>query len=366
MSRELTRSKTRGKRAAEPAKSSVSILDVARMANVSVATVSRVMNNHNTVTEETRKTVLRAINKSGYVQPVAHKRRGRPPSRREAIPDKKVGFVFLGIDAEKLFDYPVFPTILRGAEKGLREAGIPLMVSRVEDDVSVNNFLLEEQLNGLILMGKADLSKEIQERVRSFPSVWVMTHGFPWGDHIMPDHYEIGRLAFAHLHAQGCRKLAVLNINPVHPGFKIRVESFLQAARDQSVQVTPFFGEKHYSLDILQPEVQAAEMDRIGERLVRQKAAIDGVFVVSDYQTALLYRFFYQQELRVNELFKLISSDNEERLLAGLMPRPTTIDIESEYIGWRAAQQLIMRMQYPNRENRERILIAPRLLQTDV
>lgn len=350
-------------RGTEARKNSVSILDVAKIANVSVATVSRVVNNHNTVSEDTRKDVLAAIKKSGYIQPVGHKRLGRPPSKRDILPDKKVGFVFLGIDAEKLFDYPIFPTILRGAEKGLREAGIQLMVSRVENDASVQNFLSEENLDGLLLMGAADLSKAIQERVRKFPSVWVMTHGYPWSDHVMPDHYEIGRMALEYLKGKGYRKLAVININPIHPGFNFRVEAFLHAAKNRSVEVRSFIGKKHYSLDILQPEVQAGEMAKIGAMLVDEKDSIDGVFVVSDYQTALLYRFFYEQGIRPNELFQMISSDNEERLLAGLVPRPTTIDIESEYIGWRAARQLIMRMRYPNLENRERILITPRLVE---
>ncbi|MDN5307259.1 MAG: LacI family transcriptional regulator, partial [Eubacteriaceae bacterium] len=44
----------------------VKIVDVAREANVSVATVSRVVNNIPLVNEETRERVLEAIKKTGY------------------------------------------------------------------------------------------------------------------------------------------------------------------------------------------------------------------------------------------------------------------------------------------------------------
>ena len=44
----------------------VKIVDVAREANVSVATVSRVVNNIPLVNEETRERVLAAIKKTGY------------------------------------------------------------------------------------------------------------------------------------------------------------------------------------------------------------------------------------------------------------------------------------------------------------
>ena len=44
----------------------VTIYDVASMARVSLATVSRVLNNPDKVNEETRKIVLHVINKLGY------------------------------------------------------------------------------------------------------------------------------------------------------------------------------------------------------------------------------------------------------------------------------------------------------------
>lgn len=43
-----------------------SIRDVARLAGVSIATVSRVINGYNNVSEETRKKVIDAIRKLNY------------------------------------------------------------------------------------------------------------------------------------------------------------------------------------------------------------------------------------------------------------------------------------------------------------
>ncbi len=45
---------------------SATIKDVAREAKVSIATVSRVLNNSAVVTDETRQKVLEAIKKTGY------------------------------------------------------------------------------------------------------------------------------------------------------------------------------------------------------------------------------------------------------------------------------------------------------------
>lgn len=45
---------------------SVTVKDVAREANVSIGTVSRVFNNHKNVTEEVRLRVLKAASRVGY------------------------------------------------------------------------------------------------------------------------------------------------------------------------------------------------------------------------------------------------------------------------------------------------------------
>ena len=49
----------------------VTVKDVAREANVSIGTVSRVFNNHKNVTEEVRLRVLKAASSVGYFGPNA-------------------------------------------------------------------------------------------------------------------------------------------------------------------------------------------------------------------------------------------------------------------------------------------------------
>ena len=51
----------------------ITIREVAELANVSIATVSRVINNNGYISTKTRKNVLEAIRKSGYQVPVKEK-----------------------------------------------------------------------------------------------------------------------------------------------------------------------------------------------------------------------------------------------------------------------------------------------------
>ena len=54
-------------------KRSISIKEIAKLANVSVATVSRVINNNGRFSEETRKKVQDIIDKYGYTTNMAAK-----------------------------------------------------------------------------------------------------------------------------------------------------------------------------------------------------------------------------------------------------------------------------------------------------
>ncbi len=59
----------------------VTMADVARRANVSVATVSRVLSGGATTTQHTRATVLAAVRSVGYTSPHARRQAAAPPSR---------------------------------------------------------------------------------------------------------------------------------------------------------------------------------------------------------------------------------------------------------------------------------------------
>ncbi|GCE23870.1 LacI family DNA-binding transcriptional regulator [Dictyobacter kobayashii] len=68
---------------------SVTVKDVARKADVSVGTVSRVFNNHSNVSEEIRGRVLRAAAELGYDRPVNPE---PPRTGNRAI--KEIGFLY--------------------------------------------------------------------------------------------------------------------------------------------------------------------------------------------------------------------------------------------------------------------------------
>ena len=131
----------------------VKIVDVAREANVSVATVSRVVNNIPLVNEETRERVLEAIKKTGY----------KPNAIARSLKIQKTNT--LGIMIPDITN-PFYTDVVRGAEDvcGIYNYNIILSNTdfKTEKEKKSLDVLVEKQCDGVIYVGK-DLSEEMRE-----------------------------------------------------------------------------------------------------------------------------------------------------------------------------------------------------------
>ena len=124
------------------------IRDVARLANVSPATVSRILNDNQIykTTDETRERVLRAVTELGYQAPVK--------KRTSTIPPESSGFsvgVLLATTKGKYSD-PYYLAILSGIEDELSRLGGNVSVIQTEqelEDQAILNRLLGAGLHAV-------------------------------------------------------------------------------------------------------------------------------------------------------------------------------------------------------------------------
>ncbi|MFC4305739.1 catabolite control protein A [Cohnella boryungensis] len=131
----------------------VTIYDVAREAGVSMATVSRVVNNNPNVKPQTRKKVYEAIERLGY----------RPNAVARGLASKKtttVGVVIPDIANAN------FAEVARGIEDIANMYHYNIILSnadkRKDKEIRVINTLLEKQVDGLLFMGGAVTEEHIQ------------------------------------------------------------------------------------------------------------------------------------------------------------------------------------------------------------
>ncbi|MGG3923660.1 LacI family DNA-binding transcriptional regulator, partial [Geobacillus thermodenitrificans] len=139
-----------------------SIKDVAKRANVSTATVSRVLRNAGNVTEETKQRVLEAIEALNYQPNVLGRylRRMETETVLVVVPD---------------ITNPFFSKVLRGIEAVALEHGYQVLLGDTQNDAQLEeqylNVLPQRQVDGMIFL-TARIRKELMEEMaRQFPIV---------------------------------------------------------------------------------------------------------------------------------------------------------------------------------------------------
>ncbi|WP_334074410.1 MULTISPECIES: LacI family DNA-binding transcriptional regulator [Paenibacillus] len=141
---------------------SVTVYDIAKEANVSVATVSRVLNNTAPVKKETRERVKELIDKYQF----------QPNALARSLIKKETGMI--GIILPDITN-PFFPEVLSGFDREARKKGYTYFLC---DTVSANaddaeqyvresqylNVLAEKQVDGIVMLGgRIDLAKPGRE-----------------------------------------------------------------------------------------------------------------------------------------------------------------------------------------------------------
>jgi DNA-binding LacI/PurR family transcriptional regulator len=179
------------------------LADVAALAGVSTATVSRVLNDKGTIAPETRQAVLAAMDTLGYERPSA--------------PARSAGLV--GLVVPELSN-PVFPAMAQAIERLLAQAGYtPLLCTQSPGSTTEDEYI--EMLAGRGVAGIVFVSglhadttagRERYRRLQERGVPVVLVGGYaPEVDvpQVSTDDAEAVRLAVRHLVAQGHRRVGL-------------------------------------------------------------------------------------------------------------------------------------------------------------
>jgi LacI family transcriptional regulator len=141
----------------------ITIREVACLAQVSLGTVSNVLNNPSVVAPTTRQRVLDAINSTGFVRSTAAHQLRVGKSR-------SIGVILLDVAN------PFFAEMVRGAERVLRDEGYVLMVCSSDESIERERRYLrvleEHRVDGLLIAPvERDLKNVAALAVRGIPTV---------------------------------------------------------------------------------------------------------------------------------------------------------------------------------------------------
>jgi LacI family transcriptional regulator len=145
----------------------VTIVDVAHLAGVSVASASKVVRGTSGVSEEMRVKVNNAVAKLGY----------RPHRMAQGLrgPLKTIGVLLSGIDS------PFFATLMNGAAEVLAQSGYEIFISpaglTAESHYTAMESLIDHRMGGLLLVAPLGATSRLEGIASQIPTVVIGRHG---------------------------------------------------------------------------------------------------------------------------------------------------------------------------------------------
>jgi DNA-binding LacI/PurR family transcriptional regulator len=346
----------------------MSVAEIAKLAGVSTATVSRVLNNHPSVRPETFLQVRKVLQDIGYRRPLI--RRGPKLGRRGGWRTGNIAVMAIGDPNHTRFRIPVFAAALAGIVRAARDHELNVMIDDVPDLDALEPALRDRNIDGALIV--VPVMPESAARVRDAldamsDDVAIVrfmgeTIGPTTVDHVGPDNVAVGALAEGYLSSHGRRELAYVTTQPSWDMNRVRAMGFIAAASRARVVPTCYIvsddplEESYYGSRV----VRCTTSDELTERLICASPQVDGMFFSRDADASLIYPLLVQRGVRVGHDVSVISCDNDDVRLAMLNPRPISIDLFADEIGRRAMLRLVSRIRKPS-DPPIRTLIAPRL-----
>ncbi|MHA6485479.1 LacI family DNA-binding transcriptional regulator [Paenibacillus sp. strain BS8-2] len=307
---------------------------MAKLAGVSEATVSRVLNNVGPIKEETKQRVLQAAAQIGYVPSALAQQFARRKSGN-------IGVILPFVPKVHLFSTYYFSEILSGIGEAAKRFGYDLLLifQEPDDPRDYASLFRKQKVDGCIMLGSLDVPEERQALTEladaGYPFCLVNQRfddcPFPYVD---ADHVTGSMLAVTHLLQQGRRRIAFVNGPDYYSSSIDRLQGYRAALTDNGIgYVESLVYRGNYS----RKSGYLLAQD-IGSHI--RDGSIDAVFAANDRMAIGLMQGLKEQGLEAPADYVLIGYDNSDgsRIIS---PRLSTVDVPFYEMGKLAAEMLL-------------------------
>jgi DNA-binding LacI/PurR family transcriptional regulator len=303
----------------------VTLEEVARVAGVSRATVSRVVNGVATVDETIRRTVQRAISATGYL----------PNLAARSLVTRRADAIALVLPHEnRIVGDPFFTRIVRGVTGILRPLGVHLVLIMTGPDTGdqVLSDLRQGRLDGVILVHTHQADPLPGQLVRGRqPVVMSARPAEPMPiTYVDVNQQAGGAMAAEHLVARGCRNVATITGSLDRPPGHDRLAGFRAAMGT--------FG--NFDVWTVEGDFTAESGAMAMEKLLRNHPEVDGVFIASDLMAQGALPVLRKNGLSVPDDVAVVGFDDSSAAL-NCDPPLTTVRQPVEDMAAEMARQLL-------------------------
>lgn len=334
----------------------VTLEDVARVAGVSRATVSRVINETPTVDQALRHTVENAVAATGYV----------PNRAARSLVTRRTGSVALVVSEQekrhaaspflgRVFTDPHFGRVVSGLVDVLRPAGVHLVLMLVDDEASrlqTLSYLRQGHVDGVVLIS-SHVDDPLPQLLADTRLPAVLS-GRPQRNSslafVEADQREGARLAAGHLVSLSRTRIGSVAGPQDMPAARERLEGFRAALAEHGIHDVPW-AEGDFT--------HTGGASAVQELLAR-RPELDGLFVASDLMALGALPVLQRAGRRVPQDVAVVGFDDSHAAQA-CDPPLTTVRQPVEEMASATAQLLLRRIARPGHAVRSE-LFAPVLV----
>jgi len=304
------------------------IKDIAKLAGVSTATVSRVLNNYPNVKEETRKRVLEIIENFGYV----------PNHSARSLRVYKTYFVGVIIphESEFTFTFPYFNIFMKNFAHRAQERGYHVIFTTSEgNEIDMyKNFIKRRFVDGFVILDVVDGDERVKFlKNQAFPFVVI---GRPSGveDYIFvdTDNEQGAYRAVKYLLELGHRRILFVNGPANYSVSRQRLKGYFRALEEKGIPFEQYL--------VMNGDFSEESGYKLTKKMLEKFGRIEAVFYASDAMAIGGMKAFEESGFKVGKDVSIVGFDDIP-MSRNVRPSLSTVSQPIEKVAENAADLLV-------------------------
>lgn len=320
------------------------VRDVAKQAQVSVGTVSNVLNRPATVSEETRLRVRNAIDMLGFVPNAQMKSSNREP--------KVIGLIL------PLSDNPFYTELAQGIEDAVSKAGLRVLTGYSREDEAIELHLLTAMVDagfkGVIITPVGPRNQVFEKFIEQNIKVgfFSQTDDQPEQCSVSIDQVHGGYIGLQYLHSLGHKNVLWISGPAHHHQSNQRFVGISMAAQDLGVELQVLSSP---SLDFISGE-------QISPEILTLKRRPDAIFAGNDALALGITNYLLKEGVRVPDDISILGFDNVTYAESAIVPL-STVSQTPYKLGYTMGEQMVAELNADESHLHQHVVFQPQIVE---
>ena len=320
------------------------VRDVAKQAQVSIGTVSNVLNRPGQVSEETRLRVRNAIDMLGFVPNAQMRNAARDP--------KIVGLIL------PLSDNPFYTELAQGIEDSVAKGGLRVLTGYSREDEAIELHLLssmvEAGFRGVIITPVGPRNQVFEKYIEQNIRVGYIsqTDEQPEQCSVSIDQVRGGYIGLEYLYNLGHRDILWISGPPHHHQSNQRFVGISMAAQELAIELQVM---NSPSLDFISGE-------QLAPAILALPKLPDAIFAGNDALALGVINYLLKEGIRVPDQISVLGFDNVAYAESALVPL-STVSQTPYQLGYTMGEQMLSELTADETHLHQHVVFQPQIVE---